>query len=53
MVEKQPDFLKNVQAGILIVAQWVKNPTNIHGNESSIAGPTHWVKDLVLPQAVV
>ena len=36
--------------GVPIVAQQVKNPTNIHVNVSSIPGPTQWVKDLELLQ---
>ena len=34
------------------MAQWVKNPTNIHEDPSLIPGLTQWVEDLVLPQAV-
>ena len=36
-----------------IMAQWVKNPTNIHEDESLTPGLTHWVKDLALLQAAV
>ena len=39
--------------GVPIVVQWVKNPTSIHEDASSIPGLTPWVKDLVLPPAVV
>ena len=37
--------------GVLLVAQWVKNPSNIHEDMGSIPGLTQWVKDLELPQA--
>ena len=30
---------------VLIVAQWVTNPTSIHEDEGSIPGLPHWVKD--------
>ena len=35
-----------------VVAQ-VKNPTSIHEGVGSIPGPTHWVKDPMLLQAMV
>ena len=35
------------------MAQQVKNPTSVHEDGDSIPGPTQWVKDPVLPQAVV
>ena len=38
--------------GVPVVAQQVENPTIIHEDVGSIPGLTHWVKDLVLPQAV-
>ena len=37
--------------GIPVVAQQVKNLTNIHKNVGSIPGLTQWVKDLALLQA--
>ena len=39
--------------GVPVVAQWVKNLTNIHEDVSSIPGLAQWVKDLALPKAAV
>ena len=36
-----------------IVAQWLLNPTSNHVVASSIPGLAQWVKDLMLPWAVV
>ena len=41
-------FFKN-PSGVPVVAQRVKNPTNIHEVSGPIPGPTQWVKDLDLP----
>ena len=42
-------FLKN--EGVPVVAQLVKNPTNIHEDVGLIPGLVPWVKDLALLQA--
>ena len=45
--------LKVFKIGVPIVTQWVKNPTSIHEEASSIPGLAQWVKDPALPQAIV
>ena len=34
--------------GVLVVAQWLTNPTRNHEVVGSIPGLAHWVKDLAL-----
>ena len=40
---------KKHRIGVLIVAEWVKNPTSNHEDVGSIPGLAQWVKDSVLP----
>ena len=44
---------KKSHPGVPAVAQRLTNLTRNHEVAGSIPGLTHWVKDLVLPQAVV
>ena len=39
--------------GVPVVACWVKNLASVHEDTGSILGLPQWVKDLVLPRAVV
>ena len=41
----------NVNTGVPVVAQRVKNPTSFHEDAGSSAGLARWVKDPELPQA--
>ena len=40
-------------SGVPVVAQQVKNPTNIHEDVGSVPDLAHWVKDLALPSATM
>ena len=40
---------KILASGVPTVAQWVKNPINIHKDAGSIPGLTQWINNLVLP----
>ena len=44
-------WFKSTILGVPVVAQWVKNPTDIHKDAGSIPGLAQWVKHPVLPQA--
>ena len=41
------------EPGVPVVAQRVKNPTSIHEDAGSIPDCVLWLKDLVLPLALV
>ena len=43
---------KELDVGNSIVAQWLKNLTSIHEDVGLIPGPTPWVKDPVLSEAI-
>ena len=43
-------WVKDLEFGVSIVAQWVKNPTSIHEDEGLIP---QWVNDLVVPRAAM
>ena len=44
---------KYYKAGVLVVAQWVKDPSSIHKDVGLIPGLTQWDKDPALLQAAV
>ena len=50
MVQRQ---FKKDNLGAPVMAQWLTNPTGIHEDAGSNPGLAQWVKDPVLPWAVV
>ena len=50
--KKKKKTKKSDPLGILMVAQWVKNPTSVREDVGLIPGLAQWVKDLALPRGV-
>ena len=44
---------KMIHIGVPVMAQWLINPTSNHEVAGSIPGLAQWVKDLMLPRALV
>ena len=41
-------LIKNITLGVLVMAQWLTNPTRNHEIAGSIPGLAQWVKDSAL-----
>ena len=42
-------WVKNLTAGVPVVAQWLTNPTRNHEVAGSVPALAQWVNDLALP----